>query len=669
MAMDTMTSILIYVIVVIVVISLLASARMIVIIGGRQVGIVERKLFGARLPSDRVVALHGQIGIQARILGPGLHLFFPFLFIVRVDNLVAIGEDQVGIAESIDGRPLDPGEIFGRFVTGHTHFQDAEAFLKNGGQKGIQTEALPPGLYRVNSYLFKITVMDAITIPAGSIGIVNAAAGQPLDPGRLYARSVPGHNNFQDGEAFLEQGGQKGPQLDILRPGRYRINLRMFDVKIYPAIDVPSGKVGIVTANDGEELPENELIAKTIQGHDMFQNAAAFLMNGGQRGPQLDVLTPGKFYINPLMFSVQTSDALTVNQGQVAVIISNVGKQPAIAMSSGEPKANADAADDFNAEKYVVTEGYRGIQRSVLGPGNFYLNLLAFRPIIINTTNTTIDWDDAADTKFDSLNVNSKDGFALKVGVKVVIRVLPDQSPYLVSRIGSIENLITNVIHPLIDSSFRNQASTASAMQFLQDRHEQQDQALKRAVNELSKYHVEVLSVLISNIVLPPELMETQTNKVLALQRQSMFDEQRNSEQKRIAMEKTRAEADKQATLVAAQIDVQVAEQIKQKTIAIAQGEAERIRLEGQGEADKILSIGKNTAQAYELTKQAVTAEGLVSIELMKLISEKQIKITPEILITGGDGAGALVNAVLAKLMKGNLQLPGQQPQVPDTSK
>jgi regulator of protease activity HflC (stomatin/prohibitin superfamily) len=251
--------------------------------------------------------------------------------------------------------------------------------------------------------------------------------------------------------------------------------------------------------------------------------------------------------------------------------------------------------------------------------------------------------------------VNSKDGFALKVGVKVVIRILPDQSPYLVSRIGSIENLITNVIHPLIDSSFRNQASTASAMQFLQDRHEQQDQAQKRAINELSKYHVEVLSVLISNIVLPPELMETQTNKVLALQRQSMFDEQRNSEQKRIAMEKTRAEADKQATLVAAQIDVQVAEQIKQKTIAIAQGEGERIRLEGQGEADKILSIGKNTAQAYELTKQAVTAEGLVSIELMKLISENQIKITPEIMINSGENnQGALVQAVLARLLKNN---------------
>ena len=106
---------------------------------------------------------------------------------------------------------------------------------------------------------------------------------------------------------------------------------------------------------------------------------------------------------------------------------------------------------------------------------------------------------------------------------------------------------------------------------------------------------------------------------------------------------------------MAAQIDVQVAEQIKQKTIAIAQGEGERIRLEGQGEADKILSIGKNTAQAYELTKQAVTAEGLVSIELMKLISENQIKITPEIMINSGENnQGALVQAVLARLLKNN---------------
>ena len=392
------------------------------------------------------------------------------------------------------------------------------------------------------------------------------------------------------------------------------------------------------------------------------------------------MLTPGTYYVNPLMFSVELDDALVVNQGQVAVVISNVGKEPDFTVTTvappvmpvvpigetGSTMTPGPGEDDARKiERYVVPKGYRGIQKEVLGPGNYYLNKIAYRPVIVNTTNTTIDWDDSEDTKFDTLSVVSKDGFELKVGVKVVIRVQPEQAPFMVARIGSIENLITNVIHPLIDSSFRNQASTASAMQFLQDRHEQQGQALQRAINELSKYHVEVLSVLICQIVLPPLLMETQTNKVLALQRQSMFEEQQNSEAKRIAMERTKAEADRQSTLVAAQIDVQVADQVKQKTITIAQGDAEKIRLEGQGEADKILSIGKATAQAYELTRQAVTPEGLVSIELMKLISANGIKITPEILITGGEGTGALVNAVLAKLMKGNLQLPGQQPQQP----
>jgi hypothetical protein len=108
---------------------------------------------------------------------------------------------------------------------------------------------------------------------------------------------------------------------------------------------------------------------------------------------------------------------------------------------------------------------------------------------------------------------------------------------------------------------------------------------------------------------------------------------------------------------------------VKKKTITLAQGESERTRLMGQGEADKILSVGKSTAEAYELTKQAVTPEGLVSIELMKLISVSNIKITPDILISGGDNStGALINAVLAKLVKREIKLPESE-QPPKTAK
>ncbi len=697
-------------------------SNLLVVIGGTQFGIVERKYIGRKLPSDRVIAQNREVGVQARTIGPGIHVFFPFLFSVLKQNFIVIQEDSIGLVESIDGMPLTAGHIFGRSVEGHNFYQDGEAFLRNGGQKGPQSDYVPPGTYRINTRLFKITLVRALSIPEDAIGIVEASDGEaipagnifarsvaghnfyqdaemflksggqkgpqtdfippgtyrintkffnvtlepitsipqsrigvvtatdgaPIDAGRLLARAVTEHNNYQDGTVFLLNGGQKGPQLDILLPGKYRINTRMFQVTEHPAVLINSGSVGLVTANDGEPLPPNELIANSVTGHDSYQNASAFLNNKGQRGPQLDVLPPGTYYINPYMFTVDQDSAAIVNEGEVAVIISNVGKKPELSAAVGEPSITGD-----KIESYVVEKGYRGIQLDVVGPGTYYINKRAYIPIIVKTTNITIDWDDeSAIGSFNPLNVTSKDGFIIKVGVKVVIRVQPEQAPYMVARIGSIDNLVKNVIHPLIDSSFRNQASSTEAMKFLQDRHEQQEKALDRAQTELEKYHVEVLSVLICQIQIPEALMETQTNKVIAAQQQDMYAQQREAEVKRIDMERTRAQANKQGEIVAAEIGVKVAEQEKIKTITIAEGNSSRVKLEGQGEAEKILAIGKSTAEAYDLTREAIGPESVALIELMKLIATGNIKITPDI-VAGGD-AGSLLNIMLAKMLDRN---------------
>ncbi len=229
----------------------------------------------------------------------------------------------------------------------------------------------------------------------------------------------------------------------------------------------------------------------------------------------------------------------------------------------------------------------------------------------------------------------------------------------MVARIGSIDNLVMNVIHPLIDSSFRNQASSTEAMKFLQDRHEQQEKALERVRQELEKYHVEVLSVLICQIQIPEDLMETQTNKVIAAQQQDMYAQQREAEVKRIDMERTRAQANKQGEIVAAEVGVKVAEQDKIKTITIAEGNSSRVKLEGVGEAEKILAIGKATAEAYQRTREAIGPDSVAMIELMKLISSGSVKITPDI-VAGSDNA-SLVNVLLAKMLKkDNIALPGQ---------
>jgi|CXWL01.1.fsa_nt_gi uncharacterized membrane protein YqiK len=266
---------------------MLLFSGMLVNVGGQQVGIRERKYFGKSLPEGRVVAMPGEIGIQAQVLQPGLKVQIPFLYKVTKDDMIVIGEDQVGLIESIDGVPLEPGRIFARRVTQHDSYQDAEGFLRNGGQKGPQMDILAPGKYRINTYLFRIRTSTAVVIAQNQVGIVNARDGQPIVPGRLLAHKVDGHQAFQDGEAFVSGGGQRGPQIECMLPGRYRINSDLFQVEIQPATVVQANQVGLVTAKDGDPLPQGELVAASVLGHSDFQDASAFLSQGGQRGPQV----------------------------------------------------------------------------------------------------------------------------------------------------------------------------------------------------------------------------------------------------------------------------------------------------------------------------------------------------------------------------------------------
>jgi uncharacterized membrane protein YqiK len=578
--------------------------------------------------------------------------------------LIIVDQDQVGLVESIDGLPLHPGQIFARRVADHNSFQDGVAFLRNGGQKGPQVDILPPGKYRINTYLFHVRLVPATTILPGSVGIVSARDGGPIPSGRLLAQKTTGHDSFQDGERFLQNGGQRGPQIDVLLPGRYRINADMFQVEVQGATAILANQIGLVTANDGQPLPPGDLVAPHVEGHDDFQGASAFLVNGGLRGPQFDLLKPGTYYLNPLMFSVKLDEVAVISRGEVAVLVSNVGSEPDWVTTEERLRAGQ--------ERYVVPAGCRGIQAEVAGPGAYYLNQWAYIPYIIPTTNITIDWaEDGSGTQivkqtvaeteangplqvFDPLTVISRDGFEMQVSVKVIIRVRPDQAPLMVAKIGSLENLIDHVVRPMIDSSFRNQASSTEAMRFMQDRALEQEKAEERARLEFEKYHVECVSVLISQIILPQDLMEIQTRRVIAAQQQEMYVQQQKAEERRIATANTRATADKQPDLVAAQVGVQISEQTRQQTIIQAEGQSRAIELVGEAEGKKILAVGTATAEAYEKQVAAVGQFNLTGIEVAKAVASAGLKITPDILVSGGgDGSGGIFSAFIVQLLAG----------------
>ena len=288
------------------IILLLILRRIFVNVGAREIAIKERRYFGRRMPPGRVVATEGEVGIQADVLKPGLHLIkWPFEKVVHKVALIEIGSDELGVIEAVDGDPMPPGRIYApdRAQNAHTNFQDPIAFLKQGGVKGIQLRTLPPGLWPIHPYLFRVSIAKATVIPQGKVGVVTATDGGPLDPGRLLGKAIEGHRNFQDAEQYIASGGQKGPQVDILTPGTYRIHTQsaradgtnegkpgLFYVRLFDATVINENQIGLVEALDGSQLNPRDYVAEPVEGHDNFQDGHEFIGKGGQRGPQKDIL-------------------------------------------------------------------------------------------------------------------------------------------------------------------------------------------------------------------------------------------------------------------------------------------------------------------------------------------------------------------------------------------
>src|SRR5437667_12773079 len=249
---------------------LIILRRILVNVGAREIAIKERRYLGAKMPPGRVVATEGEVGIQADVLKPGLHLIkWPFEKVIRKFPLIEIGADEMGIIEAIDGEPMPPGGIFAadRAQNAHNNFQDPIAFIKRGGVKGIQLRTLPPGLWPIHPYLFRVSVTKTTVIPQGKAGIVTSADGAPLDPGRLLGKAIKDHLSYQNAELFVSSGGQRGPQVDILTPGTYRIltdsappeggtagKPGLFTIRLFDATVIDENQIGLVEALDGAPL-------------------------------------------------------------------------------------------------------------------------------------------------------------------------------------------------------------------------------------------------------------------------------------------------------------------------------------------------------------------------------------------------------------------------------
>ena len=313
-------------------------------------GLVLLRLSGAvrYMPNDRIgipeklwsfggsidggfIALNGEAGYQPDIIRGGLHFFVPFQYSLHTANLVTIPQGQIGYVFARDGKALPPTQTLAS-NTEADDFQDTRAFLMKGGQKGPQRKILREGTYAINLAQFVVLTEQrtyAINLSSSEatlfdemkhliaersgfqpvvikdsedlIGIVTIHDGPALADGEIIAPTVANdqqnplfHNNFQDPEKFLQAGGYRGRQLQVLADGSYYLNRLFATVELVEKTIIEVGTVGVVVSYTGR-------LGDDISG-SAYRHGE--LVEKGARGVWSTPLLPGKYAFNTYAGSI-----------------------------------------------------------------------------------------------------------------------------------------------------------------------------------------------------------------------------------------------------------------------------------------------------------------------------------------------------------------------------
>ncbi len=213
--------------------ALLASTSF-VQIDGDKIGHL-RRIYGYKeLPPGRIIALDGQKGPQAEILGPGFH-FIPLvqvLFKVEEFPIVKVPEGSYGEIVAVDGVPMPEGMFIAPQIPDKdvAEMLQAEMFLRRGGHRGPQETVLKPGEYRLNRYLFNVRVGKdtlATMIPAGHVGVIKSNV---FKPGTQCVEEVKAADAIEGALSVpLVPIGCIGIWREPILPGAYYLNRKAYD--------------------------------------------------------------------------------------------------------------------------------------------------------------------------------------------------------------------------------------------------------------------------------------------------------------------------------------------------------------------------------------------------------------------------------------------------------
>jgi uncharacterized membrane protein YqiK len=606
-------------------------------IGPTEVGLVRKRFSLKRLRKGDPVGFAGEAGYQANLVMPGLRFKLWPIYTVTRHPMVQIPAGQIGVVVAQVGAALPIGAKSALYRPEFVNFGDIRVFVQNGGQKGVQRTVLPPG-----------TV--APIHPVGFLVITKS---------RVYG--VPVADEYA---RLARASGGLGPQSFGLSPEQLdvvRIEPKKFEGKDGSGRSVDM--IGIVTTLDGLPLPkgaianrlgdftditelesrsdtrDSDLVEAILSAknevHNNYQDFQTFLDKGGRIGLQHDPLLYGAYNLNPFLVSVEMVPMLVVNQGEVAVVKAFVGL----------------ATEDISRAEFkfgsLVRPGHRGIWQEPLRTGKYAINPRCYSVEIVPTFILTLNWAEASSTAYNldkdlrQIVAKSREGFVFDIDLQVQIHVPDTEAPKVISIVGTMVNLVTEVLQAAVGNHFRDKLQSMPAIDFIEKRQEVQRQAQEHISARLQEYKVETRGVYIQDVILPSQLVEVLTAREVANQRRATYVAEKEAQDKRLDLEASRGKADMQSELAKSTVGIDIARNKASAVQAEADGESYRLEKVGRASAIKTEAEGLAVARGLEAQQLAIGKDQAMAVNIAKALAGGLQRFMPENLaLTIGDNGG-----------------------------
>jgi regulator of protease activity HflC (stomatin/prohibitin superfamily) len=266
-----------------------------------------------------------------------------------------------------------------------------------------------------------------------------------------------------------------------------------------------------------------------------------------------------------------------------------------------------------------------------------YLNTKAYEVTMVSTEQQIIRYGIGPETSIGTdgreIEVRTSDGFTFPVDVRIEYQIRPIDAAQVVAEFGGDEDKLERYLASVVRAIFRNNAESVKAIDYVQQRSQQESSSTDMIRQEMGNVGVTVRAVRIGQIgdeASLGDLLKTQTDREIALQEQITFQEQERAAEQQKALRRTQQEAEEESNLATATYAVKIAEQGKETRLIEAEAEAEAIKIQADAQAELFRKLAEE-----------IGAGNAALMELLKVIGERNIEITPRVMVIGNGQSDA----------------------------